>query len=135
MDEIVASVARVTDIMAEIASASQEQSESIKGINNAMAEMDEMTQQNAALVEQAAAAAESMQDQAAHLADEVGAFRLSGAKMRAPTATAKPAARLPAARTAPARPQARALPKAKANPAPQKVLSSEAPGKDDWEEF
>jgi hypothetical protein len=130
MDEIVASVARVTDIMAEIASASQEQSESIKGINNAMAEMDEMTQQNAALVEQAAAAAESMQDQAAHLADEVGAFRLSGAKMRAPTATAKPAAR-----TAPARPQARALPKAKANPAPQKVLSSEAPGKDDWEEF
>lgn len=78
MNEIVASVGRVTEIMAEIAAASQQQSEGISEVNNAIAQMDEMTQQNAALVEQAAAAAESMQDQASSLAMEVNVFRLRG---------------------------------------------------------
>ncbi len=76
MDEIVESVKRVTDIMAEISSASQEQSAGIEQVNQAITQMDEVTQQNAALVEEAAAAAASLQNQAAQLAQTVGSFKL-----------------------------------------------------------
>ena len=76
MEEVVASVRRVTDIMGEITSASQEQSAGIAQVNSTILEMDETTQQNAALVEQAAAAAASMQDQAANLARVVRVFKL-----------------------------------------------------------
>ena len=78
MGEIVGSVERVTDIMAEITSASDEQRTGIEQVNQAIVEMDNVTQQNAALVEQAAAAAGSLQDQAAHLAQVVSVFRLAG---------------------------------------------------------
>jgi uncharacterized phage infection (PIP) family protein YhgE len=78
MDEIVTSVKRVTDIMSEIAAASQEQSAGIEQVNQAVGQMDEMTQQNAALVEEAAAAAESLQEQADKLAEAVSRFRLDG---------------------------------------------------------
>jgi methyl-accepting chemotaxis protein len=77
MEEIVASVKKVTDIMAEIMTASQEQSSGIDQVNQAIGQMDQMTQQNAALVEEAAAAATSMQDQAASLARAVSVFRLA----------------------------------------------------------
>jgi len=63
MEEIVASVRRVTDIMGEIAAASQEQTTGIEQINQAITQMDQVTQQNAALVEQAAAAAGALQEQ------------------------------------------------------------------------
>jgi len=76
MSEVVSSVKRVTDIVGEISSASQEQSVGIEEVNRAITLMDEATQQNAALVEQAAAAAQSMQDQAAALHQVVGVFRL-----------------------------------------------------------
>jgi methyl-accepting chemotaxis protein len=76
MDEIVASVKRVTDIMSEITAASQEQITGIEQINDAVTQMDAATQQNAALVEEAAAAAESLQDQARGLADVVSIFKL-----------------------------------------------------------
>ena len=76
MDEVVASVKRVTDIMSEIANASQEQSAGIEQVNLSIIEMDGMTQQNAALVEQAAAAAQSLQDQAGELQRVVSVFRL-----------------------------------------------------------
>jgi methyl-accepting chemotaxis protein len=76
MDEVVASVKRVTDIMGEITAASQEQSAGIDQVNQAIAQMDQVTQQNAALVEEAAAAAESLQDQAAALAGVVSTFKL-----------------------------------------------------------
>ena len=76
MGEVVASVRRVTDIMGEITSASQEQSIGIANVNHTILEMDETTQQNAALVEEAAAAAASMQDQAANLARVVSVFKL-----------------------------------------------------------
>ena len=75
MQEIVVSVKRVTDIMAEITAASQEQSSGIEQVNQAITQMDEVTQQNAALVEEAAAAAESMEEQAQHLAQAVSAFK------------------------------------------------------------
>jgi methyl-accepting chemotaxis protein len=77
MQEIVASVKRVTDIMSEITAASQEQSSGIEQVNQAITQMDEVTQQNAALVEEAAAAAESMQEQAQSLAQAVSVFKVS----------------------------------------------------------
>ena len=79
MRDVVASVARVTDMMAEISAASQEQRAGIDQVNVAVTQMDQMTQQNAALVEQAAAAAASMQEQAARLAEVAAAFRLAEA--------------------------------------------------------
>ncbi|HEY5799999.1 MAG TPA: methyl-accepting chemotaxis protein, partial [Burkholderiaceae bacterium] len=80
MRDIVASVTRVTDLMSEIALATREQSDGINDINQAVVRMDDMTQQNAALVEQAASAAKSMQDEAARLAQTVAVFRLSSSR-------------------------------------------------------
>ncbi|MFD1561523.1 methyl-accepting chemotaxis protein [Paraburkholderia silviterrae] len=83
MDEIVTSVERVASISGEITAASQAQSAGIEQINQAMGQMDQVTQQNAALVEEAAAAAQSLQDQAGKLANLVGVFKLNdvGAQM------------------------------------------------------
>jgi methyl-accepting chemotaxis protein len=78
MAEVVNSVKRVTDIVAEISSASEEQTTGIEQINHAITQMDQVTQQNAALVEEAAAAAASMQSQANSLAQLVSVFTLSG---------------------------------------------------------
>ena len=79
MREVVDSVARVNDIMSEITSASQEQRVGIDQVNEAIAQMDQVTQQNAALVEEAAAAAASLQEQADALADVAGGFKLENA--------------------------------------------------------
>jgi methyl-accepting chemotaxis protein-2 (aspartate sensor receptor) len=76
MNEVLASVSRVTSIMADITAASAEQSSGIEQVNRAIGEMDETTQHNAALVEEASAAAQAMQDQAAELARAVRLFRL-----------------------------------------------------------
>ena len=76
MNEIVIAVKRVTDIMSEIASASNEQSVGIEQVNQTIAMMDVVTQQNSALVEQAAAAAESMDEQAGVLMKAVSMFKL-----------------------------------------------------------
>jgi len=76
MDEIVGSVRRVTDIIGEITAASQEQTSGIEQINQAITQMDQVTQQNAALVEEAAAAAASLQEQAGGLSQVVGMFKL-----------------------------------------------------------
>ncbi|MFC3268166.1 methyl-accepting chemotaxis protein [Vulcaniibacterium thermophilum] len=109
MSEIVTSVKRVTDIMAEITAASQEQSAGIEQVNTTITQLDEVTQQNAALVEQASAAARSLEEQAAGLAEAVRRFRLAEdaaaavRAQRAQAAAADPVAALPA-RRAPARP-------------------------------
>jgi methyl-accepting chemotaxis protein len=76
MEEILTSVKQVTDIMADITAAATEQSRGIEQVNRAIGEMDQSTEQNAALVEQAAAAAESMQEQAQGLAKAVAVFKL-----------------------------------------------------------
>jgi len=76
MDEVVQAVKRVTDIMGEIASASEEQSSGIAQVNQAVIQMDQVTQQNASLVEEAAAAAGSLEQQAQRLHDTVSVFRL-----------------------------------------------------------
>jgi methyl-accepting chemotaxis protein len=77
MEEIVSSVKRVSDIIGEITASSAEQADGIGQVNAAVSQLDQMTQQNAALVEQSAAAAESLNDHAANLAEAVAQFRLS----------------------------------------------------------
>src|SRR5690606_28824426 len=80
MGEIVTSIKRVTDIIADISAASQEQSAGIEQINQAITQMDEGTQQNAALVEEATAAARSMEQQAGQLVQTVAQFRVQDAR-------------------------------------------------------
>jgi len=99
MDEVVASVQRVSAMVEQIAAAGREQSEGIEQINRAVSEMDSVTQQNAALVEEAAAAAESLKDQANRLSGVVGVFKVGegGAQLTAKrtaviSAPTKPAA-------------------------------------------
>ncbi|UGB38814.1 methyl-accepting chemotaxis protein [Frateuria soli] len=107
--EIVDSVKKVTDIVAEIAAASQEQSAGIDQVNNAVSQMDEMTQQNAALVEEAAAAARAMQEQAGELSRQVAFFHIEGdaaptpAKPQASSVVAEAEAVFAAVRNAPVR--------------------------------
>ena len=93
MTEIVQAVQRVTDIMAEIAASTNEQSTSIAEVGQAVSHLDQMTQQNAALVEESAAAAQSLKDQSVRLSDVVGTFRLSDEHSRPGTAARLPAPR------------------------------------------
>jgi methyl-accepting chemotaxis protein len=92
MTEIVSAIKRVSDIMAEISAASVEQSGGIELVNQAITQMDEVTQQNAALVEESAAAAESLEEQAQNLATSVSVFKLNGASHVAATLLAAPSA-------------------------------------------
>ncbi|WP_148661341.1 methyl-accepting chemotaxis protein [Roseateles chitosanitabidus] len=78
MNEVVGSVQRVAQMIGEISNTAQEQSHGIGQVNVAVAQLDQVTQQNASLVEESAAAAESLKDQAQKLAEVVGTFRLSG---------------------------------------------------------
>ncbi|ATS39908.1 MULTISPECIES: methyl-accepting chemotaxis protein [Xanthomonas] len=95
MGEVVASVQRVTDIMGEISAASQEQSAGIEQVNQTITHMDETTQQNAALVEEATAAARSMEEQAVQLTDAVAIFKIDTRKARrADTRATAPVAHL-----------------------------------------
>ena len=126
MGQVVASVQQLASIMSEITVASREQSAGIGEINTAVTHMDTMTQQNAALVEQAAAAAESLQEQAVDLAQAVGMFRLGDA----PAAAAAPVTRLKA-RPAP---PARVLPAARVVK-PAGTAKAARSGADEWEEF
>ncbi|HEX5345399.1 MAG TPA: methyl-accepting chemotaxis protein [Duganella sp.] len=128
MGEIVTSVQRVTDIMGEISMATQEQSTGIDQINMAVGQMDTVTQQNAALVEEAAAAAASLQEQAARLAEVVSVFRMEEAAVPRPQAMA--VRKTAVAPAAPAQRPALKKPAAKA-PAKQVATASS----DDWEEF
>jgi methyl-accepting chemotaxis protein len=129
MQEIVASVQRVTDIMGEITSASREQESGIEQINHAITEMDTVTQQNAALVEEAAAAAASLQDQARALAATVSIFKLVEQGHVATVATVAP---MPPARSTPAQQLERSRPTvAPKAPAPR-LRQADA---DDWEQF
>lgn len=136
MNEIVVAIKRVTDIMAEIAAASAEQSTGIEEVNAAVTQMDEMTQQNAALVEEAAASAESLQSQANLLAQSVAAFRFDHSGGGSPLLAA-PAAHHSAHGGRPlAAPKAAAKPAAKGNlPAKPVRKPAARPAEDEWEEF
>ncbi|WP_310131540.1 methyl-accepting chemotaxis protein [Paraburkholderia terricola] len=164
MGEILQAVQRVTDIMGEIAAASEEQSGGISQVGRAVTQMDEVTQQNAALVEQAAAAAASLQDQARRLRDTVSAFRVNGADAAAERPAAVAARRVTAvvqagpkreagatgrmqsaARAEPqsvalklSAPVASATPAASTKPAPTRPVAADAKpvaSDDDWTAF
>ncbi|APA68079.1 methyl-accepting chemotaxis protein [Janthinobacterium sp. 1_2014MBL_MicDiv] len=129
MAEIVSSVQRVTDIMAEISLATQEQSSGIDQINQAIGQMDQVTQQNAALVEEAAAAAESLQEQSGQLAGVVSVFKLDG--MQAAPARVAATASKPRVVAAPVRAAAKPRPVLRAVPSGHKNASRD----DEWEVF
>tara|TARA_R110001599_G_scaffold64023_4_gene179542 strand:+ start:227613 stop:229355 length:1743 start_codon:yes stop_codon:yes gene_type:complete len=144
MEEIVNSVKHVADIMSEITSASLEQSEGIEQVNQAVTQMDEMTQQNAALVEEAAAAAQSLKDQAVELSRAVSIFKVNdnagpaSMSFDAPSTPARVATSV-----ATAQPRKLTHKQSSAAPAnavtkpvalPQKPIAADK-ADDDWEEF
>jgi methyl-accepting chemotaxis protein len=135
MQEVVNAVKRVTDIMGEISAASTEQSQGIEQVNKAITQMDETTQQNAALVEQAAAAAESMQDQAASLSQAVSVFRshaAGGRSLKAPAHSAASAGASPGLRNRADKP----VPvRATQKPSQKSTATSHRSGDADWQEF
>jgi methyl-accepting chemotaxis protein len=158
MTEVVASIKRVTDIMGEISAASSEQASGVAQVGEAVTHMDRATQQNAALVEQMAAAANSLQSQAEDLVRVVSVFKLPAgeAHFASPRAPARPrpakaapspalgirtggAARAPALKLAPT--SSRGSPRAKTPAAlpmaPPKTSTKVTPasGDDDWETF
>ncbi|HEX7749894.1 MAG TPA: methyl-accepting chemotaxis protein [Bordetella sp.] len=141
MQEIVASVKRVTDIMGEISAASEEQSGGIDQVNRAVVQMDETTQQNAALVEQAAAAAGSLRDQTQHLTQVVSMFKLGNTQTAVQAAPAAPAIQAAAAAPVPASAtsaKARPASPPPALPRPQprpKATTKLAEATSDWESF
>jgi methyl-accepting chemotaxis protein len=151
MEEIVASVKRVTDIMAEISAASQEQSGGIEQVNTAVTEMDKITQQNAALVEEAAAAAKSLEEQTGGLVAMVADFTLAEGQQSTikpasrPAATGNPvvdsairkaATARPAADTGARRPAAvSARPAANEKHAAPKRRAAGGGGDAEWQEF
>ena len=129
MNAVVDSIKRVTDIMSEIAHASQEQGIGIEQVNQAIGQMDQVTQQNAALVEEAAAAAASMQEQAANLSQVVSVFQLDIVQATAAIAPPKAAPpkralKAPAARIAPA-----------TAGHSRRAIAAATAGGDEWEEF
>jgi methyl-accepting chemotaxis protein len=107
MSEIVTSIKHVSEIMEQITAASGEQEAGIEQINQAIIEMDGVTQQNAALVEQAAAAAEALQDQSTHLAELVSVFKVDGAASSARVSAIASARKRPVQQRAPALPRLR----------------------------
>ena len=133
MEEIVSSIRRVTDIMSEITAASVEQSQGIEQVNLAITQMDEVTQQNAALVEEAAAAAEALEEQTQNLSVSVGTFKMdegSGGTAIARRAPAPDVRRI----AAPAR---KGLAVARAGSSKALAKPKAKPQQDDgeWEEF
>jgi len=136
MDAIVQSVQRVSDLVAEITAASQEQSAGIDQVHQAITMMDQVTQQNAALVEEATAATGALKAQAGDLASAVSVFRIEGGgqSLRAAAPAPRPAPAPIAARAAPA-PAPVARPAAPKALAPAKAPAAARGTDDDWESF
>ena len=144
MEEIVASVRRVSDLIGEITASSTEQRDGISQVNQAVANLDQMTQQNAALVEESTAAAASMRDQAQRLAEVVSVFNVGATSARSAAPAPRPAA-APAPRfaPAPAKPAVAARPKPtpaaklahSAKPAAPAPAPAAKGSDDDWESF
>ncbi len=127
LGEIVGSVRKVSDIIAEIAASSSEQSQGIEQINQAITQLDEVTQQNAALVEEAAAASESMDEQARDMNEMVGFFDIGEVAEMAPSTPKAPTPVIPPTQAIPA-------PSPVVAPA-SKAAASSAASDDDWDEF
>ncbi len=130
MTEIVGRIRQVTDIMGELTAASQEQTSGIEQINQAIMQMDDVTQQNAALVEEAAAAAESLQDQAGNLSRAVSVFKLDGVYSKPPSKLAK----APVSARKSGSPKITSKPSA-SRPETMRISNVPAVKSNDWEEF
>jgi methyl-accepting chemotaxis protein len=154
LEEIVSRVKKVTDIVAEIAAASQEQSSGIEQVNKAVMQLDELTQQNAALVEEASAASQSMSEQARSMSELIQRYKVTrvvNQRSRTPTTVGNPALQKPAAtspkpsRTAAAapaverrsssRPWAERTEQKQAAAKPQQQAGKATGTDDEWEEF
>jgi|GEM_PF-274954 len=142
LSEIVGSVKRVTDIVSEIAAASQEQAIGVQEINKAVSQMDEMTQQNSALVEENAAACRLLQDQAQDMSDRMSAFQLDEAAAARIVSQPKASSRRPAEIKSPMRNSAPRAPMRKVAAggrggaaALQAELNANFQSDDDWKEF
>jgi methyl-accepting chemotaxis protein len=143
MQEVVASIRRVTDIMGEISSASLQQSAGVGQVGEAITQMDQATQQNAALVEESAAAAESLKVQAAQLVDAVAVFKLEAgdqaakpapADQKAPTIERRSPHRATNVARLPVKPKAAAK-HAEVKPAAAVAEAPAKTGTNDWESF
>jgi methyl-accepting chemotaxis protein len=146
MTEVVGAIKRVTDIMGEISAASNEQSQGVAQVGEAIGQMDQVTQQNAALVEESAAAAESLKQQAQQLVQAVAVFKLSqhGGAVSSTPAPARAATASLVERRGPDRAKNVLRPAFKARPATAPALAADttqiasAPAKtgtDSWESF
>ena len=147
MAEVVGSIRRVTDIMGEISAASNEQAAGVAQIGEAVTQMDQVTQQNAALVEEMAAAASSLKSQAQDLVQVVAVFKLKGSDNHHSVAPRPTAVRAPASAAnayksperhvlaAPARPPAQPAPAKAISHAPAKATATANGGDDGWETF
>jgi len=125
MEDIVRQVQQVAELIGRISAATEEQTQGIAHVGDAVQQLDQVTQQNAALVEQSAAAAESLKQQARRLVEVVGAFRLGEESMRSAIALAKASSR----ETLPAAPVRAAL------AGPVALAASPARAEDDWQSF
>lgn len=137
MNEVVKSIKQVTDIMGEITSASQEQSQGIDQINTVIIEMDNTTQQNAALVEEAAAASKALSDQSNNLMSVVSAFKINDSQRaveRKPVARAENM-RKPVQVKPVAKPATQQVAAKKASPNLIKHEEKKTPNEEGWEEF
>jgi len=153
MDEVVAAIRRVSDIVGEISAASTEQSQGVAQVGEAVTQMDQTTQQNAALVEESAAAADSLRKQAQELVDAVAVFQLDGlvgaqpskqvdvavpeAKLSPAPRSAAPVKSMTVAHAKPARSVGSVQASAKAVPPPVKAIkrTQETASEDQWESF
>jgi methyl-accepting chemotaxis protein len=127
MEKVVTSIKRVNDIMSEIAAASAEQATGIDEVGKAITQMDEVTQQNAALVEEAAAAAESLQSQAVQLTERVASFKMDDSQQgHQQTNASSKALSSPVPRASKSKQRA---------PVAQKKIKAASPQEDEWESF
>jgi len=135
MNEVVSSIKQVTDIVGEISAATQEQNDGIAQVHRSITQMDETTQQNSALVEQTAAAAQTLRDQADALERVVSAFTI-GAPQVGYTPPARPAVRsAPVAKKLPPKPVVKAAAKPLASPVQKAKTTAAATSSGEWEEF
>jgi methyl-accepting chemotaxis protein len=135
MNEVVSSIKQVTDIVGEISAATQEQNEGIAQVHQSITQMDETTQQNSALVEQTAAAAQTLRDQADALERVVSAFTI-GVQQASYTPPARPAVRsAPVAKKLPPKPVVKAAAKPLASPVQKAKTTAAATSSGEWEEF
>jgi methyl-accepting chemotaxis protein len=143
LEQIVSSVKKVTDIVSEIAAASNEQSAGIEQVNKAVMQLDELTQQNAALVEEASAASQAMADQARGLNSSMSRYRVQEESADATPAAAHASERAAGDSSAVERRKAgrpwtggkRAAAKAEAAPAPRAARAASSAEDAVWKEF